>query len=100
MTTMTLLKELAKLMDILIETPDIHCKVYEYNNACISMANGTKFSPRTKHIALKYHHFRAAVKNKSVRILPIHTNQKISDSFTKALLGDKFTYLRRKLNGW
>ncbi len=39
-------------MDILVETPLIHCKVYEDNNACISMAHGTKFSPRTKHIAL------------------------------------------------
>ncbi len=27
------------------------------------MANRTKFSPRRKQIALKYHHFRAAIEN-------------------------------------
>ncbi len=98
--TITLLKEVTQFMNILVETPLIHCKVYEDNNACISMAHGTKFSPRTKHIALKYHHFRAAIQNKTVRVLPIHTNEQVADIFTKALLGDKFTYLRRKLNGW
>ena len=62
--TMTFLEEIAKIVDININTPRINCKVYEDNNACISMAKSNEFSPRTKHIALKYHHFRLAVQIK------------------------------------
>ena len=48
--------------DLYMPKPDIHCKVFEDNRSAIVMAESTKFSPRTKHIALKYHHFRSYVK--------------------------------------
>ena len=45
--------------------PDVGCtpssfkyKVYEYNIACISIAESEKYTPQTKHTALKYHLFR------------------------------------------
>ena len=50
--TMTFLEEIAKIVDVNVQTPQISLKVYEDNNACIWMASSNKFSPRTKHIAL------------------------------------------------
>ena len=58
---MTFLEEINEFIDINIPTPKINCKVYEDNNACISIATSNKFSSHTKHIALKYHHFRLVV---------------------------------------
>ena len=39
---------------IYMPKPDIHCKVFEDNCSAIVMAESSKFSPRTKHITLKY----------------------------------------------
>ena len=88
------------VVDINISTPKIKCKVYEDNNACIVMATSNKFSPRTKHIALKYHHFRLAVQRKQIEILPIDTKEQIADILTKPILNTSYQYLRRKICGW
>jgi hypothetical protein len=54
----TLLDELAKMIEVYTSSPDFMCSTWEDNQSCISMTESTKFSPRTKHIALKYHHFK------------------------------------------
>eukprot|EP00978_Attheya_sp_CCMP212_P041478 scaffold238285_cov31-Attheya_sp.AAC.1 len=56
---MNLLKELAVIFDIYLMEPKVHCKVYKDNNGCIAVAQSPDFNPRTKRIALKYHHFRS-----------------------------------------
>ena len=56
--------------------------------------------PRTKHIAIKYHHFREHVKNKTITVLGINTKEQIADIFTKPLEKASFEYLRFKLMGW
>ena len=79
--------------------PDFVCKVHEDNQSCIKMANGIKFSPRTKHIALKYHHFRLHVK--SVRVV-IHyrlAEEQLADILTKPLSNEAFFTLRYMLWG-
>ena len=54
-----LLKEFnCVLPEVECSPPSFKCKVYEDNTACISIAESEKFTPRTKHIALKYHWFR------------------------------------------
>ena len=98
--TMRFLEELAPMIDLHIPTPSVHCNVFEDNTACISMATSKKFSPRTKHIALKYHHFRAAVDAGKIKIFHIYTIQQLSDIFTKPLKVDQFTYLRQRIIGW
>ena len=55
---MTVMDELNEVFPLLMETPKFYCKVWEDNQSCIAMATSQKFTPRTKHIALKYHHFR------------------------------------------
>jgi hypothetical protein len=41
--------------------PVVHCKAFEDNNGALEMATAHKLRPRTKHINVKYHHFRRAV---------------------------------------
>ena len=60
---MTMMEEIQTVFPIHVSKPDFVCKVHEDNQSCIKMATGTKFSPRTKHIALKYHNFRSRVKS-------------------------------------
>jgi len=65
---MTLMKELHGVFPIHINKPNFICKVHEDNQSCIKMAQSDKFTPRTKHIALKYHHFKSHVKNKQIEV--------------------------------
>ena len=60
------------------------------------MAESLKFTPRTKQIAIKYHHFCSKVKTKynpsgDMVIKYISTKKQISDIFTRPV--DDFTFL-------
>ena len=70
---MALMKEVYFILDIHIPKPEVFCKVSEYNQSCISVAESNKFSPRTKHIAVKYHNFQIFVKNEIIRVCYIET---------------------------
>ena len=83
-----------------VDKPDFFCKVWEDNQACLAMAKTSKFSPRTKHIALKYHHFRSFVERKRVRIAYVDTLRQQADIFTKPVRDDLFPVLRNMLMGW
>ena len=65
---MTMMEEINEVFPLLISKPNFVFKLHEDNQSCIKMATGTKFSPRTKHIALKYHHFISHVKSGHVEI--------------------------------
>ena len=80
--------------------PVIHCKLFEDNNGALELAKAPRYRPRTKHIAIKYHHFREHVRSGKVSIHAIDTNEQIADQFTKALPSPLFKYLRSKLIGW
>ena len=58
---MTMMEEINEVFPLLISKPNCVCKVHEDNQSCIKMATGTKFSPSTKHMVLKYHHFNLHV---------------------------------------
>jgi hypothetical protein len=69
---MTLMKELHAILPVHINKPNFLCKVHEDNQSTIRMATSDKFTPRTKHVALKYHHFCSHVK---MDILKLNTVQ-------------------------
>lgn len=52
-----LLKEINIVFPLNLKERKFHCKLFKDNNSCISLATAHKVSPRTKHIALNYHHF-------------------------------------------
>ena len=72
-------------MNIESKCPSVKCKVFEDNNDTIELAKAPKIRPRTKHIALKYHHFREHVRKCLIEINPIDTLEQVANIFTKAL---------------
>ena len=97
---MDLMEELNTVLHLNIDEPKFFCQVFEDNRSTITVANGKKFTPRTKHIALKYHHFRAHVHSGRIKIEAIDTHEQTADVFTKPLETSSFQYLRKKLLGW
>ena len=97
---MDLMKELACVMNSNISKPNFYCQVFEDNSSPITVATCKKYTPRTKHIVLKYQQFRQFVNDNTIRIEAIHTKQQIADIFTKPLDSDSFKYQRGKLLGW
>jgi hypothetical protein len=109
-----LLEELTPALQLNKNQPAVYWKAcgYDNNNGALSadlfednvgayeLAKAPKMRPRTKHIALKYHHFREHVSKGIIRINLIGTKEQIADIFSKALDKVSFTYLRKLLCGW
>ena len=101
----SLTKEIDCVFPLHIPDPDLCLTVHEDNNSAITMAESIKFTPRTKHIAIKYHHFRSRVRSTynpkgDINIKYISTKEQLADIMTKPLDDVTFFTLRRLLNGW
>ena len=70
---LNLMKEIQEFLPMTKYEPKFFCTVWEYNSSCIKVAEIPKFNPLTKHISLKYHHFRQFFSNGTVKINPIDT---------------------------
>ena len=98
---LSLLEEILHNIDQrLVKKAQFKCKLFEDNQGAVEMCRVPKMRPRTKHINVKYHHFRESVRQGKINIVPIETQNQLSDIFTKAL--DKLTFqgLRVKIYGW
>ena len=96
-----LLKEMTEHgFDVGTVVPQIHCKAFEDNSGALIMANEHKSRPRTKHIAVKYHHFRHHVEVGDITIHPINTLDQPADIFTKPLDVLVFAKHRKTIIGW
>jgi hypothetical protein len=81
-------------------TPKIHTKVFEDNACAIEIANIPKMRPRTKHLNIKYHHFREGVRKGTISIYHTRTTEQMADIFTIPLPEPSFTQFREKMMGW
>ena len=72
---MNLLDKFSMVVKVTNVPPKIKCKVFEDNTSCIKVATTSSITPRTKHIALKYHFFRFHVHSGKIIILPISTTE-------------------------
>jgi Reverse transcriptase (RNA-dependent DNA polymerase)/GAG-pre-integrase domain len=98
---MRLVKELASAgFGMSTTQPKIHCRVFEDNSGALAMARTPKMRPRTKHMNIKYHHFREAVSKGDVTIHAIRTDEQIADIFTKPLAEELFKKFRQLMMGW
>ena len=97
---MSLMKETAGLFELLTIDPLFGCTVWEDNERFITVAKSPKFTPRTKHISIKYHHFRRFGSDETIIMNSIDTTEHIADIFTKSLGENSFCYLRHQLMGW
>ena len=80
-------------------TPLVKSDVFEDNNGALILATNNRITPRTKHIAIKCHHFRHHV-GRSVNTKKISTDPQIVDTFTKGLPPKKFEEIRFLLMHW
>ncbi len=76
------------------------CTLFEDNKGAEELAKFPKYRPRTKHIAIKFHHFREWVKNGKIIIKRVDTKEQEGDIFTKPLPIEAHEYLRKKFMGW
>ena len=90
------LEQLEKKFNIESKRPIVKCKVFEDNNGAIE----PNICPRTKHIALKHHHFREHVWKGLIEINLIDTLEQVADIFTKAFTFPIFNDQRKKMMGW
>ena len=101
--TRQLLKEVIVGLKLNGET-NSHVKstVFEDNNGAISVATSPKISPRTKHIACKYHFFKSHIGTTAsqISLQKVNTEEQKADIFTKGLPHVTFKYLRKKMCGW
>jgi hypothetical protein len=68
--------------------------VYEDNDACEHLAKGAgKGMKRGKHIEVRFHVVREAVKKKEIEVIHLATSEQIADALTKNLGDVKFSYL-------
>ena len=78
-----LLKDSRVASNVITIPPAVICKVFEDNQSCIAVAESHKLPARTKHIAIKYHHFRNLVDKGVIKINYVKTKKQMVDIFTK-----------------
>jgi hypothetical protein len=71
--------------------PAVHCKAFEDNSGALELARLPKMRPRTRHINVKYHHFREAMAKGRIKVQHVFTQ-----ALTKNLPQDLFVTLREK----
>ena len=82
MPFMWFMKDVSFIFNINLPNPEVLCKLFEYNQSCISVAKSNKLSPRKKNISIKHHHFRSFIKKNIIRICYIYTWEQTADIFT------------------
>ena len=95
------MKEIEFVLKLQGGTPAVLCSifknpvtVYKDNQGTIALTVSPQIWPRTKHIAIKYHHFWSFVANGEIDIQHFDTKEQIKDIFTKQLYSELFGYLR------
>ncbi len=70
----------------------VHSTIFEDNNGALILATQPKLTPRTKHIAVKYHWHKSKIGlEKGFHITKVDTAEQKADIFTKGLMEDVFT---------
>ena len=95
-----LIIELKTILDIPEADLKIRCTLFEDNKGADELAKVPKNRPRTKHIAVKYHHFRTAVQQGYLLVKRVDTLEQLADIFTKPLARQPLEYLRMQIMGW
>jgi hypothetical protein len=96
-----LAKEMSSLgFDISVTVPTVHCKAFDDNMGAIEIALVPKMRPRTKHINVKYHHFRQHVDNGDITIQHVDSEDQIADFLTKMSESSLFHQHCEAVMGW
>ena len=77
-----------------------YSKVFEDNNGTILLATSPRMTPRSKHIAVKYHFFKEHVYNGNICLVKVASDEQVADCLTKGLDKTLFQRARKMLAGW
>lgn len=88
---------LRKILQDLMFSCELQTTFWIDSKSAISMAKNPVDHGRTKHIRIKFHAIREAVKNGEVAVEYCPTKEQLVDIFTKGLSTDQFKFLRDKL---
>ena len=77
----------------------VRCNAFEDNMGALELSKVPKMRPRTKHINIKYHHFRKHVQDGTITVQHIKTEEQIADIFTKPLPEKLFKKYRQSIMG-
>ena len=81
-------------------TPTVACTLFEDNSGALTLAKAPAMRPRTKHINVKYHHFRNEVANKTINICYTPTEEQVADMLTKMSEESLFVKFWKAIMGW
>jgi hypothetical protein len=81
-------------------TPTVHCRAFEDKSGAIELATVHKTRPRTKHLNVKYHHFRQFVDDGTIEVNTISTDHQQADLLTKPLAELVFESHHLTIMGW
>ena len=87
------LREVIIVMNVADCGKTIKCTVFEDNNRALEMAKVPKMRPRTKHVAINYHHFRMCIERGDTQLEKIDTSEEEANFLTKPLVQQLFDYL-------
>ena len=98
---MEIVQEMSNLgYDVRATTPTVHCTLFEDNSGALTLAKAPAMRPRTKHINMKYHHFRSHVANGSVDVQAVSSEQQLADMLTKPNKLVDLLRHRKAVMGW
>ena len=97
-----LLTEITKVLCVERDATITVSTVWEDNNGAIALAKkeAPLMTPRTKHIAIKYHWFRSKLQPGQIELQKIDTKVQLADIFTKSLPRLELEEKRKLLIGW
>jgi hypothetical protein len=83
-----------------VAIPTVHCTLFEDNSGALTLAKAPAMRPRTKHINLKYNHFRTHVAAGIIDLRAIRSQDQPADILTKPLTESIFVVHRQTIMGW
>ena len=95
------LSEFTGAFDFPVDKKSMICTVFEDNQAALTLAtqDPPRLTPRSKHIAVKYHWFRSKLDD-TIKLQYTPSEKQLADILTKPLQRIKFENARRQIMGW